>query len=145
MRIRALLILAAQLVWGAAGRTQITQEVLGAHDLTPQGAAPIRGSVSASCLYCHAPHSGVGGLTPLWNQTLSTQTYTPYGSTSYNQKGNPIPPPGATSTLCLSCHDGTVAPGMSVAYGKMGMSGGMNAEDIGNRPRVGSNRHRNAP
>ena len=130
MRTRTLLVLAALLNSAAVGRAQITTEVLGAHDLTPQGTAPVRGSVSASCLYCHAPHSGVGGLTPLWNQTLSTQTYTPYGSTTYNQKGNPVPPPGATSSLCLSCHDGTVAPGMSVAYGKLGMSGSMNAEDV---------------
>lgn len=130
MRLQSILILSVLLVFARAGRAQITTEVLGAHDLTPQGSAPVKGSVSASCLYCHAPHSGVGGQTPLWNQTLSTQTYTPYGSTSYNQKGNPVPPPGAVSTLCLSCHDGTVAPGMSVAYGNLGVSGFMLASDI---------------
>jgi len=130
MKARFLFVLAVFLACAAPVRAQITTEVLGAHDLTPQGAAPVKGSVSASCLYCHAPHSGVGGLTPLWNQTLSTQTYTPYGSTSYNQKGNPVPPPGATSTLCLSCHDGTVALGTSVAYGNMGVSGPLAAADV---------------
>jgi len=109
---------------------QITSEVLGAHDLTPQGSSPVKGGVSASCLYCHAPHSGVGGSTPLWNQTLSTQTYTPYGSTTYNQKGNAVPLVSETSTLCLSCHDGTVAPGLSVAYGNLRVSGAMNAQDV---------------
>jgi predicted CXXCH cytochrome family protein len=111
-------------------QAQITVEVLGAHDLTPRGTSPVKGSLSASCLYCHAPHSGAGGLTPLWNQTLSTQTYTPYGSTTYNQKGNTMPPLGADSSLCLSCHDGTVAPGLTIAYGKMGMSGAMIAADV---------------
>ena len=50
-------------------------------------------------LYCHAPHSGVGGATPLWNQTLSTQTYTPYTSTTLRQKANPQPPLGQDSSL----------------------------------------------
>jgi len=113
-----------------AAVAQINTEVLGSHDLSPRSTSPVTGSVSAACLYCHAPHSGVGGLTPLWNQTLSTQTYTPYGSTTYNQKGNPTPPLGQHSSLCLSCHDGTVAPGMTVAYGKMGMSGSMKALDV---------------
>ncbi len=118
------------LISSALVRAQIGGEVLGAHDLTPRGTSPVKGSLSASCLYCHAPHSGVGGLTPLWNQTLSTQTYTPYGSTTYNQKGNTVPPLGADSSLCLSCHDGTVAPGLTVAYGKMAMSGAMNSSDV---------------
>jgi predicted CXXCH cytochrome family protein len=132
MRLASALIarLICLLLLSIAMRAQVSTEVLGAHDLSPRGSSPVTGSVSASCLYCHAPHSGVGGLTPLWNQTLSTQTYTPYGSTTYNQKGNPTPPLGQHSSLCLSCHDGTVAPGMTVAYGKMGMTGSMQALDV---------------
>ena len=129
--MRRALIVAGMLMIGAPFVcAQITIEVLGAHDLSPLGSSPVTGSLSASCLYCHAPHSGVGGMTPLWNQTLSTQTYTPYGSTTYNQKGNPVPTLGGNSSLCLSCHDGTVAPGLTVAYGKMGMSGNMRPEDV---------------
>lgn len=113
----------------AASQT-IGSDVLGAHDLTPSGKSPVSGGLSAACLYCHAPHSGVGGATPLWNQTLSTQTYTPYTSTTYAQKGNPQPPLGASSSLCLSCHDGTVAPGQTVAYKQIPMTGSMKAVDV---------------
>ncbi len=126
---------AATLIWLAlASAGMMAQvvggDVLGAHDLTPAGGSPISGGLSASCLYCHAPHSGVGGATPLWNQTLSTQTYTPYTSTTFGQKANPQPPLGQASSLCLSCHDGTVAPGQTVAYKQIPMTGSMKALDV---------------
>lgn len=109
---------------------QINRDVLGAHDMSPSGGSPIQGGLSASCLYCHAPHSGVGGNTPLWNQTLSTATYLPYTSTTYPEKGNPLPTLGGDSSLCLSCHDGTVAPGQTVAYKTIPMTGAMRAVDV---------------
>jgi len=97
-------------------------DVIGDHDLSPGGSGTPgnpTGTVSGSCLYCHVPHSGQEGRaggngtivagSPLWRQTLSTQTYTPYKSTT--NQGNPNPPLGSDSTLCLSCHDGTVALG----------------------------------
>ena len=107
---------------------QVTGDVLGAHDLTPSGISPIKGGMSASCLYCHAPHSGVGGNTPLWNQQLSTSVYTTYTSTTAAEKETQ-PLLGGTSSLCLSCHDGTVAPGQTVAYKTIPMTGQMKAID----------------
>jgi len=65
-----------------------------------------------------------GPGTPLWNQQLSVQSYTAYTSSTYHQTGLQ-PPLGSTSKLCLSCHDGTVAPGQTVAYGKFNMIGSM--------------------
>jgi predicted CXXCH cytochrome family protein len=126
---------AAAVVWLALASASVMAQaaggdVLGVHDLSPAGGSPISGGLSASCLYCHAPHSGVGGATPLWNQTLSTQTYTPYSSTTYVEKGNPQPPLGQASSLCLSCHDGTVAPGQTVAYKQIPMTGSMKAADV---------------
>lgn len=109
---------------------QIGGDVIGQHDLSPMGPSPTKGTLSGACLYCHAPHSGVGGMTPLWNQTLSSQTYTPYTSSTFAQKGNTQPPLGADSSLCLSCHDGTVAPGQTVAYKQVPMSGHMNPADV---------------
>lgn len=114
------------------------QDVIGEHDLSPAGTSPIKGTVSGSCLYCHAPHSGLNGTagvshTPLWNQKLSSvQAYTVYSSTTLVNTPNPSPALGTDSTLCLSCHDGTVAgsPGATVAYGKIPMSGQMNAADV---------------
>jgi predicted CXXCH cytochrome family protein len=108
---------------------QISGDVLGSHNLGPGGTSPVQGGLSAPCLYCHAPHSGVGGNTPLWNQTLTTQTYTIYQSTTYHEAGAPRPMLGSDSNLCLSCHDGSVAPGQTVAYGKVPMAGSMKSPD----------------
>ena len=57
-------------------------DVLGVHNLSASGTGPVKGQ-SDACLYCHAPHSGMG--TPnaaLWSQTLSSQTYAAYSSTT---------------------------------------------------------------
>ncbi len=95
-------------------------DTLGMHNLTPgSGASIYVPSGNLGCTYCHAPHSGLGGVTPLWNQQLSKSTYVPYSSTTYHQTGNTQPPLGVTSSLCLSCHDGTVAVGQTAAYGKV--------------------------
>jgi predicted CXXCH cytochrome family protein len=108
---------------------QIGGDVLGSHDLGRGSTSPITGGLNASCLYCHAPHSGVGGATPLWNQTLTTQTYTTYQSSTYHETGAPNPLLGGASNLCLSCHDGTIAPGQTVAYGNFPMTGSMKTAD----------------
>src|SRR5436853_3998433 len=113
-----LLVLVGGAAWG-----QIPGDQIGVHDLTPAGISPVKGTVSASCLYCHAPHSALAGQ-PLWNQTLSVNAYSGYGSTTYHQKLIQ-PAVNTSSKLCLSCHDGTVAPGQTVAFGKMTMSGAM--------------------
>ena len=103
---------------------QTPADVLGMHNLSPGSGATIYVPTgNLGCTYCHAPHSGLGGVTPLWNQTLSKSTYTPYNSTTYHQVGNTQPPLGVTSSLCLSCHDGTVAVGQTAAYGKVTTTG----------------------
>ena len=118
--------------------TMLAQDVIGSHDLSPAGTSPIKGGLSGSCFYCHAPHSGLNGKPglaqmPLWNTQLSSvPSYTVYSSTTMVNKNNPSPPLGTDSTLCLSCHDGTVAgsPGALVAYGRIPMSGKMNSSDV---------------
>jgi predicted CXXCH cytochrome family protein len=108
---------------------QVTGDVLGMHDLSPGSRSPITAPGSLGCTFCHAPHSGLSTV-PLWNQTLSKQTYTPYNSSTYKQQGNTQPPLGRSSSLCLSCHDGTIAVGQSAVYGKIPMSGSMNPSDV---------------
>ena len=127
---RTLLMFAALALSISGLRAQQIGDSLGAHDFTPGGSAQVKGNLSASCLYCHAPHSGMSSPTPLWNQTLSMQMYTMYGSSTYTGQPSPQPPLGAASSLCLSCHDGTVAPGQTVAYGKFALTGIMNTADI---------------
>ncbi|ABF39746.1 hypothetical protein Acid345_0741 [Candidatus Koribacter versatilis Ellin345] len=108
---------------------QWTTDVLGSHDLSPGGTSPIKGRLNSGCQYCHAPHSGITmGSAPLWAQTLSKQTYTTYTSTTLKNLTTQ-PPLGGDSNLCLSCHDGTVAPGQTVPYGRLRMTGNMLPQD----------------
>jgi predicted CXXCH cytochrome family protein len=112
-----------------AGQTTINSDVLGMHNLSPGSGASVYSQGSLGCTFCHAPHSGLGGVTPLWNQKLSQKTYTPYTSTTYSQQGNTQPTLGVTSSLCLSCHDGTVGVGQSAAYGPLPTVGSLNSVD----------------
>ncbi len=129
-------LILAMFVFSTAAWAQA--DVIGSHDLSPTGTSPIKGTLSGSCLYCHAPHSGLNGTagvaqTPLWNQKLSNvQAYTVYSSPTLVNTPRPSPPLGTDTTLCLSCHDGTVAgsPGALVAYGQVPLSGQMNSADV---------------
>lgn len=60
------------------------------------------------CKACHIPHGANAGRVdaPLWDHTMTTQTFTPY--TSKTMKAT-VGQPDGLSKLCLSCHDGTVA------------------------------------
>ena len=106
---------------------------------TPSGGAVPTRTVKATtedqvCVFCHTPHGGTAGITPLWNRTLSSATYTVYTSASLDAediKGGPLDQPGGSSKLCLSCHDGTLAIGsVNVLDGAtsqtIAMSGGPN-------------------
>jgi predicted CXXCH cytochrome family protein len=108
---------------------QFTGDVIGTHDLGPGSKSPITGARPDFCMYCHEPHSGVGGRTPLWNQKLTVQSYSLYTSDTEKNRGTQ-PVMGADSNLCLSCHDGTVAPGTTAAYGQITMFGSMYNYDV---------------
>ncbi len=131
--MKSKILLACMMLLAAAGTmsAQITGDVIGVHDLGPGSKSPITGARPDFCLYCHAPHTSlVQGTAPLWNQKLTTQTFTPYTSTTYHEKGNNMQVLGADSNLCLSCHDGTVAVGNTAAYGQVTMTGSMNPNDV---------------
>jgi len=127
VRLRILLAGLAILLTGTVLRAQVTGDVMGVHNLGPGSSSPVTGARTDSCSYCHAPHSGLNA--GLWNQKLTTQIYTTYTSdTLANKARQPIL--GADSNQCLSCHDGTVAVGATVAYGKVTTSGSMKASDV---------------
>jgi predicted CXXCH cytochrome family protein len=108
---------------------QFTGDVIGMHDLGPGSKSPVTGARTDFCMYCHEPHNGVGGRTPLWNQKLTVQNYSLYTSdTEANRETQPVM--GADSNLCLSCHDGTVAPGTTAAFGQVTMFGSMYNYDV---------------
>jgi predicted CXXCH cytochrome family protein len=117
--------LLAALLWVASTGAQTSPpntDVLGAHDLSA-GSGGVRGPNANACIYCHAPHNA-SSSTPLWNQTLSTQPYELYSSdTAQNLTAQPQV--NRASMLCLSCHDGTVAVGQTLAVGQLKMSGTM--------------------
>ena len=75
-----------------------------AHDFSAQGY-----SGGEICVVCHTPHNSDTSVTdaPLWNHTVTTQTYNMYSSGSLDATS--VGQPGGVSKLCLSCHDGTVA------------------------------------
>lgn len=76
------------------------------HDMSGRG-----WGTTELCKFCHTPHlaQNVTGA-PLWNHQTTTKTYVMYSlTTSASFQGTPSASPGATSLLCLSCHDGTVA------------------------------------
>jgi len=110
------------------GEAQVTGDVLGSHNLSLSGTSPVKGALDP-CLFCHVPHSGVQTTNPaLWSQTLSTQTYKTYSSTTlHNTTLQPML--GADSSLCLSCHDGTVAVGQTQPFGQINMTGSMYSAD----------------
>jgi len=111
-----------------AAAQQPTGDVLGMHNLSAGSGASLYSGGSLGCTFCHAPHSGLGGVTPLWNQKLSTSSYVLYHSSTYHEQGTQ-PQLGVTSSLCLSCHDGTVAVGQTQVYGPIPMQGNWNPID----------------
>ena len=111
------------------GQSPNSGDVLGSHNLSLSGTSPIKGGMDP-CLYCHVPHSGI--QTPnaaLWGQTLSTQSYSTYTSTTLHNTGSQ-PLLGGDSSLCLSCHDGTVAVGQTQPFGQVKMTGNMFPVDM---------------
>lgn len=127
MRLRFRLAGVAILISGYALHAQVTGDAMGVHNLGPGSKSPITGARPDSCAYCHAPHSGLS--TGLWNQKLTTQVYTTYGSNTAKNTGRQ-PTLGSSSNQCLSCHDGTVAVGSTVAYGQVNTNGSMNSRDV---------------
>lgn len=60
------------------------------------------------CIVCHTPHNASTIVTdaPLWNHSTTAVSFSLYSSSTMNST---VGQPDASSKLCLSCHDGTVA------------------------------------
>ena len=119
---------------GGLMQAQVSGDVLGLHNLGPGSKSttgtpsPISGSRPDPCAYCHAPHSGT--TVGLWNQKLTRQTYSLYTSTTNTKNTDMQPLVNSDSNHCLSCHDGTVGVGATVAYGQVTTSGSMSTPDV---------------
>ena len=77
------------------------------HDFSSESWAPAENRL---CVVCHTTHnSNAIPSAPLWNHELTAVAgYTLYSSATFDGSGS-ITNPSASSKLCLSCHDGTVA------------------------------------
>jgi predicted CXXCH cytochrome family protein len=129
LSVAAFLIAALALLSSTLTAQSISQDVLGVHNLGRGSKSPIVGARPDACAYCHAPHSGLN--VGLWNQQLTTKQYAQY--TSNTEKNTPRQPVlGNSTNQCLSCHDGTVAVGTTVAYGQVTTFGAMSSADVFN-------------
>ncbi|RMF78335.1 MAG: hypothetical protein D6744_10215 [Planctomycetota bacterium] len=81
------------------------------HDLSAFGPGPVRATEeSRVCVFCHTPHNA-SPQAPLWNRHNPTSYYRIYRSRTTDAR---VDQPGASSKLCLSCHDGSIALGLTL-------------------------------
>lgn len=85
------------------------------HNLSTSGTGTIKSTTQTEiCVFCHTPHgASTVANTPLWNHSLSAVTsYGVYSNTNSINASDITAitaTDGSTSSLCLSCHDGTIA------------------------------------
>lgn len=90
------------------------------HNLAASGPGPVKSATQTEiCVFCHTPHNS-DVATPLWNQSMSSATYTAYASSTMAATAGI---PQGSSKLCMSCHDGTIAIGNTAASGQIPMQG----------------------
>jgi predicted CXXCH cytochrome family protein len=110
--MKKMLLLTIALVLVAAGVASAAGSIVGtAHDMRTYFNAGA-GITTQVCVYCHTPHMPAGRTQdPLWNHTMSTQgSYNVYGSSTMNAAPTAMQgSDGSVGSLCMSCHDGTVA------------------------------------
>ena len=78
------------------------------HNLSVTGPGLVKAtSETEICIFCHTPHDSKPS-SPLWNKEDPGTAYVLYSSSTISA----VPgQPDGSSTLCLSCHDGTIALG----------------------------------
>ncbi len=110
----ALLVLCGASLAHAGGDTIVSSK----HDLSVTGGGRVRSATETQvCIFCHVGHGqGPGG-----NRPELRSDYTPYASSTLTSAMS-ASPTGA-SRICLSCHDGTIALGETVASGTIEVLG----------------------
>lgn len=123
---RMLLVIVAAVALGAmaipafAGTGAGTGIISSVHDITAY--SKLAGNVGLVigdnegrvCVFCHTPHHADTDASldynPLWSHTVTTQTYTPYVTATFDATafGGTDPLVGP-SRLCMSCHDGSIS------------------------------------
>ncbi|MBZ5630723.1 MAG: cytochrome c3 family protein [Acidobacteriia bacterium] len=111
--------------WFAGPVSAGTQDVINSsHNLSASGPGAVKSSQTQICIFCHAPHGVQPDLKPLWNHAMPTQSYNSYASSTMKATAAA---PSPASKQCLSCHDGTIALGQTIANGLITTSGSLSA------------------
>jgi predicted CXXCH cytochrome family protein len=108
----------------AGGQDSVRDTV---HNLSATGPGTVRAlSESRVCVFCHTPHNAATQA-PLWNREDPGGRFEMYWSETMDAytSAAAAPQPNGASKLCLSCHDGTIALGSTVATGNIPMTGGI--------------------
>lgn len=109
---RLLLVLLGVALLPGLVAAQATGVVGSKHDLSSTGPGAKTGTTQV-CVFCHAPHrDDTVTQAPLWNHTLATtSSYGTYTSNTLNASDVVAVTgiDGSATSLCMSCHDGTVA------------------------------------
>lgn len=98
--------------------------VLGSvHDMRASAGAVDFGGNDRVCAFCHTPHHAYYDADPLnyyplWSRELDTQVFDPYFSLTINAVDYAADIAVGPTRLCMSCHDGTIAPDQH--YGQAG-------------------------
>src|SRR5512146_294754 len=94
------------------------------HNLSASGPGAVKSSQTQVCIFCHAPHNVQPDITPLWNHAMPAQSYNPYASSTLKATAQM---PSVVSKQCLSCHDGTIGLGQTIANGLIATTGSLSA------------------
>jgi len=124
MKKALLLLIALGIAPNVGGQESVRDTV---HNLSVSGPGTVRAaSETRVCVFCHTPHTA-SFQAPLWNREDPGGTYQMYWSETIDAYSSQAgaPQPNGSSKLCLSCHDGTIALGSTIAAGEIPMSGGI--------------------
>ena len=110
-RGRLLLPAFLSLVLAAPGMAGDDRIINTKHNLSRTGPGPVRAIEEEEiCVFCHTPHNA-SPAAPLWNRTNPVTYYRIYQSSTLQAR---MDQPGPESKLCLSCHDGSIALGLTL-------------------------------
>jgi hypothetical protein len=91
--LSALVVIFLGLAGAALGAQTQTPDVIGMHDLSPHGTSPVKGTLSGSCLYCHAPHSGLNGRAGVAQLRFGTRSSPASSPTRFTASTQWLTPP----------------------------------------------------
>lgn len=104
-------LIAVCATWLTASSLADDRVINSKHDLSRFGPGPIRAVEEGEvCIFCHAPHNA-SPAAPLWNRYNPMTYYRVYRSDTLQAR---VDQPGPESKLCLSCHDGSIALGLTL-------------------------------